>query len=617
MLSGVVLFFVGLAVPSTPVKVVAFLLSGSLIVLVAFSMRSMLREREETEIEDLVQSSSHEGSMKKLIFDDFQPVEKPYKVEVKEQNEPTVKIPTARTPEGTQSVATERDIAALAELEEEIAQGEPGTKSEFAYLLKKVLTLVKEVNFAHTVAFYWVNRTKSQVVLEAYVSDSQRFATHRRRELAEDLISQVALTAKPKVVTDVNRLSQPETLGYYETVEPVKTFLGIPIFYQGRAQTKREPVAVLVIDSLSDDVFGPETFSLLSQFTKLISALIRSYTDKYDLLLDSETLRSISRMRDQFKLDFTVQTVVRSLAEETSRLITWDYVSVVLFDEMRKAWSLQTVMNRMNDAYVSIAQEVDPHQSIVGSVIQSGVPKIIENMEGITTPRFYPAERVDSQGAMMILPINSVSRCYGALVVESKDKKAYAEGDVRMIQKLVETASWALESLTLTDIVNNYILMDETTGVATRKYFVGRLQEEVQRCHDFGNDLALVLISVDSMNDHLARYGKEGFDFILQNIGRMIKASIRPYDLVGRYDFNKFAVLLTDTTSNEAYLWSEKLRKNIASNVINIDNKSFSVTISAGVCGLGEMVNDLELLENATQVLKRATEAGGNIVRVF
>jgi diguanylate cyclase (GGDEF)-like protein len=617
VLSGVVLFIVGMVVSDPLLKLAAFLLSGSLLAFVALSLRSTIEQEEESGIEELIQPTPEEGSMKKLIFDDFQPVEKAYRVEVEEQKEPEVRIPTAHSSERPRRVTSESDIAALLEPGEEIEQGEPGTKSEFTYLLKKVLMLVKEVTFAHTVAFYWVNRTKNQVVLEAHATDSQHFATHRRRELAEDLVSQVALTGKPRVVTDVNRLSQPEMLGYYETIEPVKTFLGIPIFYRSRASGKAEPVAVLVIDSLSDDVFGPETFSLLSQFTTLIFALIRSYTDKYDLLLDSETLRSVSRMRDQLKLDFSVHNVVRSLAEETSRLVAWDYISVVLFDEARKAWNLQTVLNRINDSYVAIAQEVDPHQSIVGRVIQEGVPKIIDDMGKMLTPRFYPAERVDAKGSMMILPINSLSRCYGALAVESKDTKAYAEADIRMIQKLVETASWALESLTLTDIVNNYILMDETTGVATRKYFVGRLQEEVQRSRDFGGELAVVLLSVDAMNDHLARYGKDGFDFILQNIGRMIKASIRPYDLVGRYDFNRFAVLLTDTSSNEAYLWSEKLRKNIAGNVINVDNKSFSVTVSVGVCGFTGTTSDLELLENAAQVLRRATEAGGNIVRVF
>ena len=502
-------------------------------------------------------------------------------------------------------------------MNEELFVREGGPKSEFGFLMKKVLTVVKEMNFAHTVAFFWVNREKNQMVLESFISESDKFMTNRRRELGNDVISQVALTGQPKILNRVNAAGQLEMLGYYEGVELVRTFVAVPIFYSKLQVVPQEPVAVLTIDCIDEDAYGPETLGSLGQFAKLISALIKSYTDKYDLLLDSEVLRSISRMREQLKLEFSLHNAVRTLAEETSRLVTWDYVSIVLFDDSRKAWIVQFVLNRMNDPYVAPTHEIDPQQSLVGSAIQSGIPKIVENKESTELPRFYKAERVDSKGALMLIPIISTNRCYGVLVVESKDPKTYSESDVILLQKLVDTTASALEIFSLNDVVNNYVLMDETTGVATRRYFMNRVQEEVNRANDFGSDLTVVMLSIDSMNEHLQRYGKEGFDFVLQNVGRMIKSSIRPYDLVGRYDFNRFAVLLIATDANEANLWAEKLRKNIASNIINVDQKSFSVTVSIGVCGAVSQTSDIELLENASQTLKKAVEAGGNIVRVF
>jgi diguanylate cyclase (GGDEF)-like protein len=261
--------------------------------------------------------------------------------------------------------------------------------------------------------------------------------------------------------------------------------------------------------------------------------------------------------------------------------------------------------------------ELDAQQSLVAGVIQAGIPKIIDEISTESMPRFYQAERCDSKGALMIIPLNSLSRCYGALLVESKDPKTYSDADVKLVQKLTETSSWALEILSLTDVMNNYVSLDETTGVATRKSFMGRLQEEVQRANDFSNELSLVMISIDRMDEHIARYGKDAFDFILQNVSRMVKVSIRPYDVVGRFDFNCFVVLLVHTTSNEASLWAEKIRKNVASNILNIENKSFSITISVGVAGALEEASDVDLLESADRVLRKAIEAGGNIVRVY
>jgi diguanylate cyclase (GGDEF)-like protein len=618
VLAGVVLFFVGIGASSLTLKIVAFVLAGSAVAYVVVTVRRPGGETEHQFSEHILTTSEEASDMKKLVFDDFQPEGRKFNVEVVENS--GVSEPedfTGSTSIPSQPKEYEFRLSDFCDVDADVFGREGGPKSEFSFLMNKVLTAIKEANFAHTAALFWINREKNQMVLESVASDSERFTTYRRRELGNDVVSQVASSGQPVVLNRINISGQMEMLGYYEGIEPVKSFVGVPVFYPKRKNEAGDPVAVLVVDALGEDAFGPETLTLLGQFTKLISATIKSYTDKYDLLLDSEVLRSIARIRDQLKLDFTRYNIVRTLAEETTRLVPWDYVSVVLFDETRKAWVVQFVINRMNDPYVAVSQEIDHQHSLAGEVLQTSVPRIVERLENASLPRFYTSERVDSKGSLMILPLNSISRCYGVVVVESKDQKAYSETEVKLTQKLVETSSWALEILSLTDVVNNYISLDETTGVAARKYFMGRMQEEVQRASDFTTDLALAMVSIDNMSDLLNRYGKEGFDFALQNVGRMIRSFVRPYDIVGRYDFNQFAVLLVHTTSNEAYLWSEKLRKNIASNIINIDRRSFSVTVSIGVCGSMSDMSDVELLGNANQVLRKAVEAGGNIVRVF
>ena len=621
VLAGVVLFLVGVFAGPWLVKVLSFIASSATLAYVVVNVRDKARGiAEETE------SSTQEEQnpqMKKLVFDDFQDDNKPYRVEFVEKqpasvNEPKDLLhPLAHPTPKRREPAYEFQLSDFFDVDEEVFRKETGPRSEFNYLVKKVLLVVKEVNFAHTVALFWVNSEKKQLVLENYVSDSKIFTAQRRQELGQDLVSLVASSGKPQLLSNVNSSSRADVLTYYDGQEQVRTFVGVPIFYSRGPAKPQDPVAVLAMDCLSEDAYGAETLGLLGKFTKLISALIRSYTDKYDLVMDSEVLRSISRLEEQLRIEFSPYNVVRSLSEETSRLIPWDYISVVLYDETRKAWTIQLVMNRMNDPYVAVTNEVDPHDSVVGSVLQSSVPKIIDSIDTMGAPRFYKAERCESRGSLAVVPLNSVSRCYGALVVESKDARTYSDSDVRLIQKVVEIAAWGLEILSLNEVANNFVMMDEATGVATQKYFMGRVQEEVQRANDFSSEISIVMISIDNIPEYLSRYGREGFEFVLQNVSRMIKTSIRPYDLVGRFDHNRFAVMLVNTTPNEASLWAEKLRKNVASNIINLDQRSFSVTISVGVSGATGETNDLELLENADRVLRKAIEAGGNIVRVF
>jgi diguanylate cyclase (GGDEF)-like protein len=620
---GVVSFLGGLVVSAAFVKIVFFLLFAALIAYLIVTVGKRRGNFFKAADEDQNSLTSEESNirMKKLVFDDFQVSGKQYQVDFVNEPEQSQPIQEEQDSMVLGKKDSEKTTITVFELNEFIEtpgageKAEEGPRTEFNTLIQRVLSVVKDIHFAHSVALFWMNKEKQQLVLEAFTSDSDKFMTNRRLPIGSDVVSQIAVNGKPQIVNFVDALGQSDMVPYYASTDTIKTFIGVPIFLSGIQS--QDPVAVLTLDCLETDAYGNETISSLAQIAKLISTLIKSYTSKYDLLLDSEVLRSISRVREQLSIDFGAHSITRSLAEETSRLVPWDYIAIVLFDDSKKSWVVHNLLNRMNDPYVPLMSELDPQQSLVIGVVQTSVPKIIDDLSTAAMPRFYQAERCESKGSLVIIPLNSLNRCYGALVIESKDPKTYSDADVKLVQKLAETSSWALEILSLTEVMNNYVSLDETTGVSTRKSFMSRLHEEVQRASDFSNDLSLVMVSIDRMDDHILRYGREAFDFILQNVGRMIKVSIRSYDVVGRFDFNCFVILLVNTTSNEASLWAEKIRKNVASNILNIDNKSFSVTISVGVAGAVDEISDVDLLENTNRVLQKAIEAGGNIVRVY
>lgn len=613
---GVSLFIVAIVAGSGLVRILLIIGGGVLTWLV---LRSFLHYSAQRTAEEESQHEEKEknSTVKKLFFDDFQASGSQYKIQFVDEGDTQHQQTEIKAPSQKKATHTmlEWDVNAFVENIE--PSRDSGPRGEFTVLTLRILSVIKEVSFAHTVALFWVNRDKQHLVLENVVTDSTLFIPHRRLELGNDYISQVAHTGKPLLANFVAEASQQEVLPYYTAKEQIRTFLGIPVFYPGQTTASTQPIAVLTVDCCEEDAYGNETIALMAHFAKLLSTLLVSYTAKYDLLQDAEVLQALARFRQRLEEDFSVPVVARTLAEETSRLVPWDYIAVVLHDDTRKEWLVHHVLNRMNDAYVPLLSEVDIDTSVVGKVVQSGNAQVVENVQMLHQPRFYPAERCNSEGALMAIPINSLTRCYGALVVESKDSRRYAENDVAMLRKFTDVASWALETLSLLEITNKYLSLDETTGVATRKTFMDRLHEEVQRAHDFGDELSVVMIALDRVDEHLNRYGKEAFDLVLQNVGRIIKSAVRPYDIVGRFDFNCFAAALISTTPNEAALWAEKVRKNVASNIINIENKNFSVTVSVGVAGVLEHMSDMELLENATRALTKAREAGGNILRVF
>jgi diguanylate cyclase (GGDEF)-like protein len=637
---GVAAIVVGVLVDVFIVRLLClFVVIGSAILLYALlRVRQMNMHLETAGVKSPFHSQSASEGMKKLVFDDLRQSGQTYLVEEVQaehsgggSSDIAPEAPGSNPPHVTPfqgyaaeaqeppSAAREFQISDFFDFDSDIYRGDPEPRTEFNFLLHKVLTVIKEVLFAHSAVFFWANREKGQMVMEARVSDGSNFISSRRFTMGHDLTSKVAESGKPELVTEVNPRSELELLPYYDTPESIKSFVGVPVYFSRKMKehSVERPVGVIAVDSKASDEFGEETLALLGQFTKLVSALIKSYTDKYDLLLDSELLRSIRRMQERIRKSFSLNIIVQALSDETSKLVSWDSLSVVLYDERKHAWIARKVTNRSLEGSIMLEQAIDFPDSIVGQTIRNNAHAVVDDLENSTSPRYFQGEKAARNGSFISVPISSVNKCYGALNVESKDKYNFSRQDIEMLYRLAENAAFALEILYLQEAINEYVIIDPLTGVYSKKFFLQRLEEELHRADDHAMELSFLFLSLDRTGEIGDRFDQEGTDRVIATLAQAIRASIRPYDIAGRYAADRFGIVLANTASSDAYLWAEKIRKSIAGHVINSDGKSFSVTVSIGVCGALEEMKKEELLGNTAAVLNKATESGGNAVRIF
>ncbi|MEW5798953.1 MAG: diguanylate cyclase [Bacteroidota bacterium] len=491
-------------------------------------------------------------------------------------------------------------------------------QSEFNNLLLKVLTALKDVCFAHTVAFFWVNHESKQLVLEGKVTDSGSFTADRKIPLASDVVSTIGLTGEPKIVNSILAETEQNILCYYKSLQDVKSFIGVPVFYASDAAAAK-PTGVIAVDSKAEDAYGDETFSVLSHFSKLISALLISYTEKYDLFADVKLVESDWKLKRKVCAKPSIPFVVNSLLEELENVISWDSVSVVLFDESQRGWSLASVRVRANEKFVSPKQLIDFDNSVVGKAIRTNTAQTVhlsQNSQII----FHEGERsfdLLRQGELFIAPFSADGKCYGAVVVTNRKPNAFSKKDLFAVEYLACTVAPSFETAELSSILTEHLAVDEQTGTWSKKFFVQRLNEELQRANDRGEDCTMVLVSLSNVIDIEQRYGVEGKDAALVNIANHLRANVRPYDVIARFDPTTFAVVLADTIASDAYLWAEKLRTAIASSIVTVERRSFSISVTIGVSGAAAKMTSDDLIKNTYLVLDQAKKAGGNIVRVF
>jgi diguanylate cyclase (GGDEF)-like protein len=590
-----------------------------------FAAMSRLRRgasQSEEGSTDASETGSHpqEGAMKKLYFDDYQSSGNSYVVKEVSDDAHGV-VASSRKAERVETgyraeQLRDMDIPDFFDLDADGSYSDSDPKAEFHSLANKVLLVLKDVLFAHSVVFFWANRDKQQLVMESMATDSPALFGTKRFPIERDLVSQVALSAKPRVIGRINPVTEKELLRYYDHPAEVKSALAVPVFFMDKVRGI-EPVGVIVADSVAEDAFGQESLDLLGRFTKLISSMVKSYTDKYDLLLDAELLSSMRRMQDRIKSDPSEETILAALADEAYRLASWEYLTVTMYSEEHNGWSLAKVVNRPGLPYAAPDQRVDLRESIVGGSIERNEVVTCDDMSKDARSYFHLNERCPRAGSFLCVPVSSVNRCYGALTLHHSNVRHFGASEQQTVYRLVENAAAALEVVYMNALVREQVATDAMTGAYTRRHFLSMLEKEILRAMDHGAELAAVTIAVDGLEGQEARYGRDGRDVILRELATMARAQTRPYDLVGRLEDDRIAVVLIDTAASDGYLWAEKVRKQIASHVMNVGSRSFSVTVSVGVCGLNDGMSTSDLITGTRHVLDKAIENGGNLVRVY
>lgn len=158
---------------------------------------------------------------------------------------------------------------------------------------------------------------------------------------------------------------------------------------------------------------------------------------------------------------------------------------------------------------------------------------------------------------------------------------------------------------------------DPLTGVANRRAFERRLDDELDRARRYDQVVTLVLVDVDDFKRINDTHGHATGDRVLRQLAGLLKRELRTMDSIARIGGEEFVVVLPETGSTGARLFADRVLRRVAAHDFGEGGLVIHATASAGLATFpDDRVADAEgLLKLADENLYRAKHAGRNRYR--
>lgn len=153
---------------------------------------------------------------------------------------------------------------------------------------------------------------------------------------------------------------------------------------------------------------------------------------------------------------------------------------------------------------------------------------------------------------------------------------------------------------------------DELTGIANRRQFMQRLNEEINQTD---TTFALLFIDLDHFKRVNDNYGHDYGDLILIHVARRAQECLQEADLFARLGGDEFVTLLKDFSSPEQVFDIAKTMIQHLSEPYHIKGKILSIGASIGISLYPQHGTAIEdLLKKADDALYKAKENRGEVV---
>jgi len=189
----------------------------------------------------------------------------------------------------------------------------------------------------------------------------------------------------------------------------------------------------------------------------------------------------------------------------------------------------------------------------------------------------------------------NVACCLAASQSERRLDAPFAFAEILQFSSYAVLLGGALlDNVQLFESVRHLAVSDPLTGLANYRRLVEALEGEIQRSRRTGRPFSLLLFDLDGLKQLNDNYGHLVGSEALRRVANVLRVNRRSIDTAARYGGDEFALILPETSINEAQEVAHRICNHVAR-----DGELPPISVSVGVAAYAQGGETLEALIGA------------------
>ena len=180
----------------------------------------------------------------------------------------------------------------------------------------------------------------------------------------------------------------------------------------------------------------------------------------------------------------------------------------------------------------------------------------------------------------------------------------------------VTIASNSSDAKTPEQLIEHAVQRDPVTGFYHRQHFLEKAADQLKKPPTVGVR-ALAYIRPDTFGKVHEDIGLLRSEMLLTQLSQLLRDFMQHTDLYGRFGGTMFAAVLERGTINDVEAWAEQVRKSVADQVFEIDDRSTGLTVTIGLREIESSEADIaELLLETEKACRLGRDRGGDCIEL-